>query len=323
MKVLVVRFSSIGDIVLTTPVVRCLKQQIPNAEIHYLTKQKFRVILAENPYIDTLHTIEKSIDELLPKLKSIGFDIVIDLHSNLRTRTLAWKLGVKTHRFPKLNIQKWMYVNFKVNRMPDVHIVERYFEAVKSLGVTNDMLPCDYYIAQQDILDIEETLHLQPNSYVAFAMGAQFATKRLPNHKIREICEKISLPVVLLGGPEDAENGAEIQKDLTHVYNGCGLFTLGQSASIVKQAKTVIAHDTGLMHIASAFEKHIVSIWGNTTPSIGMYPYMPRNNNFSIHEVPNLACRPCSKIGFKACPKKHFVCMEKQDIEAIVKSVMA
>jgi ADP-heptose:LPS heptosyltransferase len=323
MKVLVVRFSSIGDIVLTTPVVRCLKQQIPNAEIHFLTKQKFRAILAENPYIDTLHTIEKSIDEITPKLKSIGFDVVIDLHNNLRTRTLAWKLGVTTHRFPKLNLQKWVYVNFKINRMPDVHIVERYFEAVKSLGVTNDFLPCDYYIAQKDVVHIEETLGLQPNTYVAFAMGAQFATKRLPNHKIREICEKLSLPVVLLGGPEDAENGAKIQKDLPHVVNTCGKFTLGQSASIVQQAKIVIAHDTGLMHIASAFEKHIVSIWGNTTPSIGMYPYMPRKKDFSIHEVPNLACRPCSKIGFKACPKKHFACMEKQDIEAIVKSVLA
>lgn len=323
MKVLVVRFSSIGDIVLTTPVVRCLKQQIPNAEIHFLTKQKFRTILAENPYIDTLHTIEKSIDEITPKLKSIGFDVVIDLHNNLRTRTLAWKLGVTTHRFPKLNLQKWVYVNFKINRMPEVHIVERYFEAVKSLGVTNDFLPCDYYIAQKDVVHIEETLGLQPDTYVAFAMGAQFATKRLPNHKIREICEKLSLPVVLLGGPEDAENGAAIQKGLPHVINTCGQFTLGQSASIVQQAKTVIAHDTGLMHIASAFEKHIVSIWGNTTPSIGMYPYMPRKKDFSIHEVQNLACRPCSKIGFKACPKKHFACMEKQDIEAIVKSVLA
>jgi ADP-heptose:LPS heptosyltransferase len=171
-------------------------------------------------------------------------------------------------------------------------------------------------------VNINQNFKINAYSYVAFAVGAQFATKRLPNHKIREICKKISLPIILLGGPEDAQNGKEIQLGLSHVTNACGTFTLSQSASIVEQAKTVITHDTGLMHIASAFEKHIVSIWGNTTPSIGMYPYMPRKKDFSLHEVDNLSCRPCSKIGFKTCPKKHFKCMEKQDIELIVKSVV-
>ena len=322
MKLLIVRFSSIGDIVLTTPVIRCLKQQLDQVEIHYLTKQKFRTILSENPYIDQLHTIEKSTNEITSKLKSLDFDYIIDLHNNIRTRSLSWKLGVKTYRFPKLNIQKWLYVRFKINLLPNIHIVDRYFDAVKSLSIKNDFLPCDFYIKEKDQVNINQNFKINAYSYVAFAVGAQFATKRLPNHKIREICKKISLPIILLGGPEDAQNGKEIQLGLSHVTNACGTFTLSQSASIVEQAKTVITHDTGLMHIASAFEKHIVSIWGNTTPAIGMYPYMPRKKDFSIHEVNNLSCRPCSKIGFKTCPKKHFKCMEKQDIELIVKSVV-
>ena len=322
MKVLIVRFSSIGDIVLTTPVIRCLKQQLDQVEIHYLTKQKFRTILSENPYIDQLHTIEKSTNEITSKLKSLDFDYIIDLHNNIRTRSLSWKLGVKTYRFPKLNIKKWLYVRFKINQLPNIHIVDRYFDAVKSLSIKNDFLPCDFYIKEKDQVNINQNFKINAYSYVAFAVGAQFATKRLPNHKIREICKKISLPIILLGGPEDAQNGKEIQLGLSHVTNACGTFTLSQSASIVEQAKTVITHDTGLMHIASAFEKHIVSIWGNTTPAIGMYPYMPRKKDFSLHEVDNLSCRPCSKIGFKACPQKHFKCMENQDVEAIVKSVM-
>ena len=322
MKLLIVRFSSIGDIVLTTPVIRCLKQQLDQVEIHYLTKQKFRTILSENPYIDQLHTIEKSTNEITSKLKSLDFDYIIDLHNNIRTRSLTWKLGVKTYRFPKLNIKKWLYVRFKINLLPNIHIVDRYFDAVKSLSIKNDFLPCDFYIKEKDQVNINQNFKINAYSYVAFAVGAQFATKRLPNHKIREICKKISLPIILLGGPEDAQNGKEIQLGLSHVTNVCGTFTLSQSASIVEQAKTVITHDTGLMHIASAFEKHIVSIWGNTTPAIGMYPYMPRKKDFSLHEVDNLSCRPCSKIGFKACPQKHFKCMENQDVEAIVKSVM-
>jgi ADP-heptose:LPS heptosyltransferase len=322
MKLLIVRFSSIGDIVLTTPVIRCLKQQLDQVEIHYLTKQKFRTILSENPYIDQLHTIEKSTNEITSKLKSLDFDYIIDLHNNIRTRSLSWKLGVKTYRFPKLNIKKWLYVRFKINLLPNIHIVDRYFDAVKSLSIKNDFLPCDFYIKEKDQVNINQNFKINAYSYVAFAVGAQFATKRLPNHKIREICKKISLPIILLGGPEDAQNGKEIQLGLSHVTNACGTFTLSQSASIVEQAKTVITHDTGLMHIASAFEKHIVSIWGNTTPAIGMYPYMPRKKDFSLHEVDNLSCRPCSKIGFKACPQKHFKCMENQDVETIVKSVM-
>jgi ADP-heptose:LPS heptosyltransferase len=206
--------------------------------------------------------------------------------------------------------------------MPNVHIVDRYFEAVKSLSVHTDFLPCDFYISQKDRVDLKQFLNLEPNTYIAFAIGAQFATKRLPNHKIKEICDKISIPIVLLGGPEDTKNGEEISKGLSHVINACGKYSLGQSASIIQQAISIITHDTGLMHIASAFEKPIISIWGNTTPAIGMYPYMPRKQVFSIHEVPNLSCRPCSKIGFKACPKKHFKCMENQNIEAIVKSAI-
>ena len=322
MKVLIVRFSSIGDIVLTTPVIRCLKQQLDQVEIHYLTKQKFRTILSENPYIDQLHTIEKSTSEIISQLKSLDFDYIIDLHNNIRTRTLSWKLGIKTYRFPKLNIQKWIYVRFKTNLLPNIHIVDRYFDAVKSLSIKNDFLPCDFYIKEKDQVNINQNFKINAYSYVAFAIGAQFATKRLPNHKIREICKKISLPIILLGGPEDEQNGKEIQLGLSNVTNTCGKFTLSQSASIVQQAKTVITHDTGLMHIASAFEKHIVSIWGNTTPAIGMYPYMPRKKDFSVHEVNNLYCRPCSKIGFKSCPQKHFKCMENQDIEAIIKSVI-
>jgi ADP-heptose:LPS heptosyltransferase len=322
MKVLIVRFSSIGDIVLTTPVIRCLKQQLTRIEIHYLTKEKFRTILSENPYIDHLHTIEKSTNEIISELKLLDFDYIIDLHNNIRTRALSFKLGVKTYRFPKLNIQKWLYVRFKINQLPNIHIVDRYFDAVKSLSIKNDFLPCDFYIKEKDQVNINQNFKINAYSYVAFAIGAQFATKRLPNHKVREICEKISLPIILLGGSEDAQNGKEIQSGLSHVTNTCGIFSLGQSASIVQQAKTVITHDTGLMHIASAFEKHIVSIWGNTTTAIGMYPYMPRKKDFSIHEVNNLSCRPCSKIGFKTCPKKHFKCMEKQDIELIVKSVV-
>jgi ADP-heptose:LPS heptosyltransferase len=318
MKILVVRFSSIGDIVLTTPVVRCLKQQLPGVEVHYLTKTKFVGILSSNPHIDKLHTINRSINEVLSTLKSEKFDFMVDLHTNLRTKSLLWKLRVPSASFPKLNFQKWLYVRFKVNKLPEIHIVERYFETVKSLGVKNDQQPCDYFIASDDQVDVS-TLGLEPNAYVAFAIGAQFATKRMPLNKLVEVCNAIEKPIVLLGGPEDAETAkAIISHSTSNIQSQCGTLRLGQSASVVQQAELLVTHDTGLMHIASAFNKRIISIWGNTTPALGMYPYMPQNSkNYSIHQVEGLSCRPCSKIGFQACPKKHFSCMQLQDVGKI------
>jgi ADP-heptose:LPS heptosyltransferase len=138
------------------------------------------------------------------------------------------------------------------------------------------------------------------------------------------VVEQIQFPVVLSGGPMDKETADNIIKALPNqkIINACGGFSLRQSASIVKQAAVLLTHDTGLMHIASAFQIPIVSVWGNTVPALGMYPYYPQDKNgFSIHEVNDLNCRPCSKIGFNTCPKKHFNCMNLQDAKAIAEDV--
>ena len=321
MKILVVRFSSIGDIVLTSPVVRCLKQQIPNATIHFLTKKSFRALVDHNPYIDQVYAIDKSIDECLIRLKNEKYDFVVDLHNNLRTFSLKNKLRVPTAAFPKLHIEKWLLVNFKKEMNDKRHIVDRYFEAVKPLKVVNDSLPCDFFIAPEDEVDVS-TYDLKSNHYIAFAIGAQFATKRMPVEKMKEIISQIELPVVLLGGPTDQEVGKELSQ-FQNVIDLTGKLTIGQSASVVKQAGVLLTHDTGLMHIASAFQIPIVSVWGNTVPAFGMYPYYPSDSSkFSIHEVNGLSCRPCSKIGFQACPKKHFNCMNQQNASEIAQDLI-
>lgn len=323
MKILVVRFSSIGDIVLTSPIVRCLHQQIPNAEIHFITKKTFESIVATNPFIHKTWAIEKSIDELIPQLKAEKFDFLVDLHNNIRTRSLIRKLGAPHGSFPKLNIEKWLLVNFKKPMKTNVHVVERYFKAVKKLQVVNDNLPCDFFLQTDDEIEVN-SLGVESKKFIAFAIGAQFATKRMPISKMIEVVEQIRFPVVLSGGPTDNETAEKIIKALPNqqIVNACGKFSLQQSASIVKQAAVLLTHDTGLMHIASTFQIPIVSVWGNTVPALGMYPYFPANENgFSIHEVSGLKCRPCSKIGFKTCPKKHFNCMNLQDAKAIADDV--
>lgn len=314
MKILIIRFSSIGDIVLTTPAIRCIKQQIPGCEVHFLTKSSFRTVLAKNPYINKLHLLKKPLAETLADLKAENFDYVIDLHNNIRTRLIKFKLGVKSSAFNKLNFRKWLLVNLKVDIMPEKHIVDRYVETASFLGVKNDGKGLDYFLEQEhDLITLLPQSHQQ---YTGLVIGAQHATKRLPTHKLIELCQRIKYPVVLMGGKEDKERGAEIAAaGGAHVINGCGKFTLDQSAFLVREAQSIITHDTGLMHIAAAFNKPITSVWGNTVPQLGMYPY--KTDQLKIAEVKGLSCRPCSKIGYKKCPRGHFKCMNDQDIAAI------
>lgn len=323
MKILVIRFSSIGDIVLTTPVVRCLKTQLDEAEIHYATKPNFKSLFEEKPYIDKMHYLTGSLREYIAELKKENFDYIIDLHHNLRTKIIKTALGVTSYSFNKLNWKKWLLVNLKINKMPDVHIVDRYLEAAKKLGVKNDSLGLDYFIPEKDEVPLEWLPETHRNGYVAYVIGAQHATKKLPLNRMIELCEKINRPIVLLGGKEDADNGEDISRYFRNkksiegegnpgnrsiIYNACGKYNLNQSASLIKQAKIVFSHDTGLMHIAAAFKKEIVSIWGNTVPAFGMYPYRTR---FTALENNHLSCRPCSKIGYSKCPRGHFKCMNE------------
>ena len=311
-KILIIRFSSIGDIVLTTPVIRCLKKQL-NIEVHYLTKSSFGGMLKNNPYVDKVHTIDKEVDsDLIQELKSEEFDFVVDLHNNLRTLRLKRVLQVASKSFSKLNILKWLLVNLKIDKMPNVHIVDRYLDTVAHLGVKNDHEGLDYFILETSKVDISRLPQEQARGYVGVVIGGQHATKMMPVAKLIEVCRNLSEPIVLLGGPEDASRGEEIVKSVgAKVFNACGKFKLDESASLVQQANWIITHDTGLMHIAAAFKKRIISVWGNTVPELGMYPYQADSQS-KIVEIKGLSCRPCSKIGFAKCPKGHFKCMEHE-----------
>ena len=313
LKVLIIRLSSIGDIVLTTPVIRCIKRQVNEVEVHYLTKKAFEPLLAGNPYIDKIHFLNESLSRTISELKLENFDHIIDLHHNLRTLIIKRRVGRPSSSFNKLNWQKWLLTNVGISRLPKKHIVDRYLETAEFLGVKNDGAGLDYFL----IGNYDLTLLLPPShqSYIALVIGAQHATKRLPLARLIELCGLIKQPIVLLGGPDDMDRGEIIKAAGNQVFNGCGKFKLDQSAFLVKMAKSVITHDTGLMHIAAAFKKTVLSVWGNTVPEFGMYPYMAGESY--IYEVRGLPCRPCSKIGYEKCPRGHFKCMNNINLLSI------
>lgn len=321
MKVLVIRFSSIGDIVLTTPVIRCLKQQKEAIELHYLTKSVFKPILENNPYIDKVHTMDEGLSAIIEELKQEKYDYIIDLHRNIRTLRVKRALNVMSYSFNKLNVRKWLLVNLKINMMPDKSIVDRYFETVRSLGIVNDTKGLDYFIPE----DVKVTHQDVPMShwagYVGCVIGGSYNTKKFPVSKWKELLAMVPYPVVLMGGPEDRDEGRQIAElDPIRIYNACGKFSLNESAELVRFARVIVSNDTGLMHIATAFKKPIISLWGNTSPLFGMYPYYGYNNlknrvapQSHIEENTNLSCHPCSKLGYNKCPKGHFKCMNALD----------
>lgn len=320
-KILIIRFSSIGDIVLTTPLIRCLKKQLPAVELHYLTKKTFSPVLECNPYLDKIHYMNTHMDEVLGELKKEKFDLVLDLHKNLRTFLLKIRLRVKTKSFQKLNVEKFFLVNFKINRLPKCHIVDRYLETAKSLGIKNDGMGLDYFISENDQFSMPDLPFQYRDGFIGAVIGGQHKTKLFPIDKWVELIKKADKPFVLLGGPDDFEMGEEILRSTNEkVWNSCGKFGLNQSASLVKLADQIITNDTGLMHIAAAFKKPLISLWGNTSPDFGMYPYFPQDqtHKMSMIQVHGLKCRPCSKIGYSKCPKTHFDCMNKIDIDRII-----
>ena len=324
-KILILRFSSIGDIVLTTPVMRCIKKQLPDTEIHYATKKHYASILNANPYISKLHLFEdKKLPALMDDLAKEKFDLVIDLHNNLRTFLIKNNLNIASNTFRKINFQKWLMVKLKINRLPDKHIVDRYLDTTKELGIVNDGKGLDYFIAENDIVSISSLPVSHQNGFVAVVIGALHYTKKLPNEKLIELCNKINQPIILIGGKEDFENGEIISSSKQNIYNACGKYSINQSASLIQQSLKVITHDTGMMHIAAAFKKDIISIWGNTIPEFGMYPYFGDERTLEqqrsankILEIKGLYCRPCSKIGFEKCPKGHFKCMREIQFDTI------
>lgn len=313
-KVLILRFSSIGDIILTTPVIRALFNG-KDVKVHFLLKEQFADILKGNPYLNKIHTFEKEPQEILDQLKSEQFDHIIDLHKNIRTKRLISELKRPSSHFPKLNVKKWVLVNFKMNRMPDIHIVDRYFKAGEVLNLINDHEGLDYFIPKEDQVD-PSSYGLSKNGYLAVGIGAAHNTKRMPLEKMKELLAQLEERVVLLGGPKEKAFGDQLTKE--KVINLAGKLNINQSASIIEQSRLVICPDTGIMHIAAALKKTIISIWGNTVPDFGMYPYFGKHQvRHLISEVKGLSCRPCSKIGFKACPKGHFKCMNEQNLKQI------
>ncbi|NTW56253.1 MAG: glycosyltransferase family 9 protein [Chlorobiaceae bacterium] len=307
-KILMVRLSSIGDIVLTTPVLREVAVFFPDAVIDYCTKPAFRSLLDGNPHIRALHTIDDPPSE--------RYDLVIDLQNNIRSARLI--RSIDHERVVKYRKSTWKKLLLARTGMditgPYRSVVDRYRGSLDGFGVKADGKGCELFPSDADRIFAESATGAGV-PLLAVCPGAKHFTKRYPAEKFASILallfRAMPLKVVILGGKEDSDTAAGIMAALPpefrpYVADLAGKTTFLQSAAVLGRSDAVLTNDTGLMHIASAFGKKIFLLFGSSVPAFGFLPYRVP---FELFEVRGLRCRPCSHIGRSSCRKGHFRCM--------------
>ncbi|HOB28092.1 MAG TPA: glycosyltransferase family 9 protein, partial [Bacteroidales bacterium] len=219
---------------------------------------------------------------------------------------LKANLPVEFASFPKKNIEKFIMIKTK-NRKPISNVALRYFKAAERFNISYDEQGLDFFFPM--IFNFDNYL---PPQFIAFAIGGTYSTKKYPREYVVEFCKLSPLPVVILGGESEKNDGEYISEQVgDKVINFCGKLSITESAYVLNNSQLVISNDTGMMHLAAAFHKPMISIWGNTVPEFGMYPLYPINcDTINVYFQNNkISCRPCSKLGYSKCPKKHFDCM--------------
>lgn len=320
-KILLIRLSSIGDIVLTSLTIRCLKNVYPDLQIDFLTKPQFRPVVENHLRVSNVLELNKNLLITAKEIVSGEYDCVVDLHANLRTGILKQLLpeSIKVLQYNKQSLRRTLSVWLKKDLYRGEHVAEQYLDTLKELDVRNDDKGLEFFIPEKDWIYRGDVPLTHRSGYAVISLGATHLTKKLPLEKWDEICQRLNLPIVLIGGKEEIEMGAMLtETDDLKFLNKCGLYTLGQSASVVAQAKFVITQDTGMMHIAAALKKKTISIWGGTVPYLGFEPYGLGDSLSQVIEVKDLSCRPCSKYGRSSCTKEHFKCMKNISADEVV-----
>ena len=320
MKILIIRFSSLGDIVLSTPVPRLLKKKFPKSEIHIITKKDYSSIYNYNINVDKVIEFKDNLFEVTSNLKKENYNLIIDLHNNLRSNFIKFSLKKRFYTYKKQVIKRWLFTNLKIPVKIN-HITKSYIDSLSGLGIYDDKEGLDFYLDDNSFKKVKSLPGIINNNFTAVVVGAKHFTKRLPLNKLIELCDKINGPIALIGGKGEIAVSKEIESFFnyssssevpnklnkkTKIFNYCGKLSILESASILKLSKNVYTHDTGFMHIAAALNKNIISIFGSTHPNLGFYPYKA---SFSIIQNNKLECRPCTKIGLSKCPAGHFKCM--------------
>lgn len=304
-KILIIRLSSLGDILLTTPVIRAINKKYPNSQIDYVVKKQYSSSLRYNPLISSLYLYEKEeAKSIKDQIRKVQYDMVIDLQNNLRSCALTFGLSTEVKRFKKPTFKKLLLVWTKINLLKEIKPIPLRYAEIAALQLDDNGL--DLFMPE----NINHKL-AAGKKYIGICPGAKHFTKRWPEEYFIELGNKLNsqnFTVVIFGGKEDRELCEAISFRIENSINLCNSDDLLQTAMDMKQCQHIICNDSGLMHTAAAVGVPITAIFGSTVSEFGFIPYLSDN---TILENNSLSCRPCSHIGRSSCPKKHFKCMQE------------
>ena len=332
-KLLVIRLSSIGDVLLTTPLIRVLKKKFPSCRIDFVIKKQFQDIIAYHPSLTKIYTFDKkegrqTLKKIKAQLKEQHYDLIVDIHRNFRSIYLRTGLSAKkTATFKKYILNRWLLVNFNINRYRRIiPVYQRYIDSLQEFDVSYDNAGLDIYIPAEITQKIAAQWHDTLNNYqliIALAPGASFLTKRWHTEGFinvtKHLVQKFKAAVVLFGDGQDNLTTTEIEASVkNNIFNVAGKLSLLETAALMNYCNLVVTNDTGLMHIASALKKKVVAIFGSTTEELGFFPCAA---NSIVVQNNNINCRPCSHVGRHKCPKKHFKCMTDIEAQQVIEAV--
>jgi lipopolysaccharide heptosyltransferase II len=318
-SILIIRLSSLGDIILTTPLVRELRKKYPDARIDFVVRKEFADIVEQFPWVSNIHILDTSkgteeIQRLRSELRKNNYTHILDLHNNFRSKKLRKGLGGKLHIINKRSFKRWILVKTKINLFknePD--IVGRYFETARELGITDTGLGATFG-KEYEKPSIKK---------VALCPGAKHWNKRwLPEYYATIAKDLIAngYHIEFFGSKDETEyvNAIASQLSQDRITNLCGKLSLAELPNKIAECSLAITNDSGLMHVASALGISTIAIFGPTVRELG---FMPRNKNVAIIENINLDCRPCTTIGLDHCPKGHFKCIKEITPQIVLTSI--
>lgn len=336
-KILVIRLSSIGDIILTSPFLRVFKAAHPGCELHFITRREYGELLEHDPHIDRLMLVDVSagrggLEALNLSLMREQYDAVFDLHNNFRSRRLRNGLSPHPHRINKRGLRRLLLVAAHINTYGDVLAVpDRYIETASRYGVAPDGEGPRLFLSEE-IREAARTKLLEAGVVpdvpsLGCCPGSRHFTKRWPEENYGELARMLTAEgtsLLLFGGEEDCGTAAAIRMAAPgRVHDLTGRLTLLETAAAMEHCRAVIANDSGLMHMATAMRRPVVALFGSTVREFGFFPY---HSPAAILETEGLRCRPCTHIGRARCPKGHFACMRAitpRDVIAALDEVLS
>jgi len=326
-NILAVRFSSLGDLVLTTPLFRAIKQAYPSARITLLTRAEYVPLFGHNPRLGRVI----GWDGLVPlraitrELRPIQWSHRLDLHGSLRSHLVRRLVGGRWHGYPKRRLARAIQIRFKRDVYHDRrHVAERYFDAARALGVTPDDESPEVFVPTEAATAVDRFLRergIGDRTLIALVPGAAHATKRWPEHHWAGLIAALTtkgLALIILGGEAEREQGERLAALAPgRAASAAGRFDLAGTAALLKRARCAVAGDTGLMHLATAVKTPVVTMLG---PTVGAFGFLPYHARATVLER-DLDCRPCSRMGGPVCPLRHHHCLEWITVDEVAEAV--